>query len=221
MPKTEFRRERRIWWSIVSKAAERSNKRRTEMLSLSRVESRFVVCHTYDYGKHGPVGAQRPPTHHIWPRLRMDSQSSELTWLCPCICVNPFTAPWTSDDSTGKVFSLTLYKVPQTVSLICSAFSGDWSWEETESVIQFVGSERVQFLTQETGAASPIISLVLFFSASWQNSAIDALVEILSYTPKLVYWEVSLTRPMLLLAASFSYTPHARFSGQSLLHAPC
>ena len=23
MPKTEFRRERRIWWSIVSKAAER------------------------------------------------------------------------------------------------------------------------------------------------------------------------------------------------------
>ena len=34
MPKTEFRRERRIWWSIVSKAAERSNKR-TEMLSLS------------------------------------------------------------------------------------------------------------------------------------------------------------------------------------------
>ena len=38
MPKTDFRRERRIWWSIVSKAAERSNKRRTEMLSLSRAE---------------------------------------------------------------------------------------------------------------------------------------------------------------------------------------
>ena len=38
MPKTEFRRERRIWWSIVSKAAERSNKRRTEMLSLSWAE---------------------------------------------------------------------------------------------------------------------------------------------------------------------------------------
>ena len=38
MPKTEFRRERRIWWSVVSKAAERSNKRRTEMLSLSRAE---------------------------------------------------------------------------------------------------------------------------------------------------------------------------------------
>ena len=38
MPKTEFRRERRIWWSRVSKAAERSNKRRTEMLSLSRAE---------------------------------------------------------------------------------------------------------------------------------------------------------------------------------------
>ena len=27
-----------MWWSIVSKAAERSNKRRTEMLSLSRAE---------------------------------------------------------------------------------------------------------------------------------------------------------------------------------------
>ena len=38
MPKTEFRRERRIWWSKVSKVAERSNKRRTEMLSLSRAE---------------------------------------------------------------------------------------------------------------------------------------------------------------------------------------
>ena len=38
---------------------------------------------------------------------------------------------------------LTPYKVPQTVSLICSAFSGDWSWEETASVIQCVGSERV------------------------------------------------------------------------------
>ena len=38
IPKTEFRRERRIWWSIVSKAAERSNKIRTEMLSLSRAE---------------------------------------------------------------------------------------------------------------------------------------------------------------------------------------
>ena len=57
---------------------------------------------------------------------------------------------------------LTLYKVPKTVSLICSAFSGDFSCEETESVIQFVGNERVQFLTQETGAASPIISLVFF-----------------------------------------------------------
>ena len=38
---------------------------------------------------------------------------------------------------------LTPYKVPQTVSLICSAFSGDLSWAETASVIQFVGSKRV------------------------------------------------------------------------------
>ena len=45
IPKTEFRRERRIWWSVVSKAAERSNKRRTEMLSLSRVERiSFTIC---------------------------------------------------------------------------------------------------------------------------------------------------------------------------------
>ena len=44
MPKTEFRRERRIWWSVVSKAAERSNKR-TEMLSLSRAERiLFTIC---------------------------------------------------------------------------------------------------------------------------------------------------------------------------------
>ena len=38
MPKTEFRRERRIWWSRVSKAAERSNQRRAEMSSLFRAE---------------------------------------------------------------------------------------------------------------------------------------------------------------------------------------
>ena len=45
MPKTEFRWERRIWWSIVSKVAERSNKRRTEMLSLSRAERiSFTIC---------------------------------------------------------------------------------------------------------------------------------------------------------------------------------
>ena len=45
MPKTEFRRERRIWWSIVSKAAERSNKRRTEMLSLSRAARISFTMH--------------------------------------------------------------------------------------------------------------------------------------------------------------------------------
>ena len=46
MSKTEFRRERRIWWSKVSKAAERSNGRRTEMLSLSRAERiSFTVRH--------------------------------------------------------------------------------------------------------------------------------------------------------------------------------
>ena len=38
MPKIEFTRQRKIWSSIVSKAAERSNERRTEMLSLSRAE---------------------------------------------------------------------------------------------------------------------------------------------------------------------------------------
>ena len=35
--------KKRIWWSIVSKAAERSNKRRTEMLSLSRAERISIV----------------------------------------------------------------------------------------------------------------------------------------------------------------------------------
>ena len=47
MPKTEFRRVRRIWWLTVSKAAERTNKRRTEMLSFSRAERiSFTVCNT-------------------------------------------------------------------------------------------------------------------------------------------------------------------------------
>ena len=41
----EFRWERRILWSIVSKAAQRFNKRRTEMLSLSRAERLlFTIC---------------------------------------------------------------------------------------------------------------------------------------------------------------------------------
>ena len=45
MPKTEFRQERRMWWSVVSEAAERFNKRRTEMLSLSRAERiSFTTC---------------------------------------------------------------------------------------------------------------------------------------------------------------------------------
>ena len=42
---------------------------------------------------------------------------------------------------------LTPYKVPQRLSLICPDFSGDRSWEETASVIQFVGRERVHKLT--------------------------------------------------------------------------
>ena len=53
MPKTEFRRESRIWWSIVSKAAERSNKRRTEMLSLSRAE-RISFTIRNKTGRRGP-----------------------------------------------------------------------------------------------------------------------------------------------------------------------
>ena len=43
MPKTEFRREMRMLWSVVSKAAERSSKRRMEM-SLSRAER--ISCTT-------------------------------------------------------------------------------------------------------------------------------------------------------------------------------
>ena len=38
IPKRGQRRESRIWWSITSKAAERSNSRRTKRLSLSRAE---------------------------------------------------------------------------------------------------------------------------------------------------------------------------------------
>ena len=36
------------------------------------------------------------------------------------------------------------YKVPRADILVCSAFSGEWSREETAPVIQFVGSERVK-----------------------------------------------------------------------------
>ena len=49
MPKTVSRRKRRIWWSIVSNAAERSSKSRTEILSSSITFSksfttRFICC---------------------------------------------------------------------------------------------------------------------------------------------------------------------------------
>ena len=42
MPKTVLRRERRIWWSIVLKAAERSSNSRTELLSSSIAVSRSL-----------------------------------------------------------------------------------------------------------------------------------------------------------------------------------
>ena len=42
LPKTVSRRERRIWWSIVSKAAQRSSKCRTEILSSSIAVSRSL-----------------------------------------------------------------------------------------------------------------------------------------------------------------------------------
>ena len=43
MPKTISRRERRIWWSIVSKTAERSSKSRTEILFSSKALSRSLT----------------------------------------------------------------------------------------------------------------------------------------------------------------------------------
>ena len=79
---------------------------------------------------------------------------------------NPFTAPGCHMTTLAKCFPsthrmlcdflidyikisliLTPYKLPQRLSLICSDFSGDRSWEETASVIQFVGRERVHKLT--------------------------------------------------------------------------
>ena len=61
MPKTEFRRERRIWWSRVSKAAERSNKRRTEMLScyfqwgVSLTHLMLVLVRCFSYTPHASL----------------------------------------------------------------------------------------------------------------------------------------------------------------------
>ena len=43
MPETVSRRERRIWWSIASKAAERSSNSRTEILSSSIAFSRSLT----------------------------------------------------------------------------------------------------------------------------------------------------------------------------------
>ena len=39
----------------------------------------FVGCHRNDVAKHGPFGAQRPPTHLIWFRLSIDWNGSEQT----------------------------------------------------------------------------------------------------------------------------------------------
>ena len=44
------------------------------------------------------------------------------------------------------------------------------------------------------------------------NLTIQALVGSLSYTSKLVLWEVSITRPRLLVVEGFSYTSRASFS---------
>ena len=43
VPRTVSRRERRIWWCIVSKAAERSSKSRAEILSSSTAVSRSLT----------------------------------------------------------------------------------------------------------------------------------------------------------------------------------
>ena len=50
VPNTDFRRERRIWWSVVSESAERSNKRRTDHCPerreyhLQHVTKRYLCC---------------------------------------------------------------------------------------------------------------------------------------------------------------------------------
>ena len=57
----------------------------------------------------------------------------------------------------------------------------------------------------------PVLVLV-----DWESVALTRPVLVL------VNWEsLALTRPVQVIVGSFSYTPHASFSGQFLLHAPC
>ena len=64
---------------------------------------------------------------------------------------------------------------------------------------------------ESLGLTRPMLVLV-----DWESLALTRPVLVL------VDWEsLAPTRPMLVIVGSLSYTPHASFSGQSLLHAPC
>ena len=71
MPKTEFRLERRLWWSTVSKAAERSNKRRTEMLSLSRAERISFITTDAEIQNRWTQFKDQQQTAHLQPELAL------------------------------------------------------------------------------------------------------------------------------------------------------
>ena len=86
MPKREFTRERRIWWSVVPKAAERSNKRRTEMLPLSRAERISFTIHVFFVPPSPPPNLLAPPLVQV-SKLHSFEHPCARTCVCVCVCV--------------------------------------------------------------------------------------------------------------------------------------
>ena len=94
MLKREFTRERRIWWSVVPKAAERSNKRRTEMLPLSRAERISFTIHVFFV----PPSPTPPPPPTSSPLLSSKCPSciplSTRAHARVCVCVGGGGVSW-------------------------------------------------------------------------------------------------------------------------------
>ena len=87
MPKREFTRERRIWWSVVPKAAERSNKRRTEMLPLSRAERISFTIHVF-FVPPSPPPTSSPLLSFKCPScIPLSTRAHAHVCVCVCVCV--------------------------------------------------------------------------------------------------------------------------------------
>ena len=82
MPKREFTRERRIWWSVVPKAAERSNKRRTKRFPLSRAERISFTIRVFFVPPPPP-----PPRPSSRPSVQVAFLLSTRAHARVCVCV--------------------------------------------------------------------------------------------------------------------------------------